>query len=258
MDNSLELEDKVCLITGASRGLGRALALEFARQGATLVINSRSGSAPALTELEIKILKSGPLGDGRMCCVLRVQADVSKRADVERLAAEALARFGRVDVLVNNASALGPTPMPFLADTPIEEFEAVLRTNLSGPFMLTRALIGQMLGRGTGSIINISSDAGAVGYPNWGAYGVSKAALDHLTRTWAAELDGTGVRINSVDPGDMDTAMKRASEPDGDPSHWSRPETVTPVFVYLASDRSAGVNGQRLSAQDFMVENRSR
>ena len=78
---------------------------------------------------------------------------------------------------MNNASALGPTPMPFLVDTPIEEFEAVLRTNLNGPFMLARALIGQMLGRGTGSIINVSSDAGAVGYPNWGAYGVSKAAM---------------------------------------------------------------------------------
>ena len=79
-----------------------------------------------------------------------------------------------------------------------------------------------------------------------------------MTRIWAAELAGTGVRINSVDPGDMDTAMKRASEPDGDPAQWARPETVTPVFVYLASDRSANVNGQRLSAQDFITENTTR
>ncbi len=248
MDSSLELEDKVCLVTGASRGLGRALALEFSRRGASLVINSRSVCAHDLEEVERQIRSQ----------VLSVCADVSKRADVERLVAEALARFGRVDVLVNNASALGPTPMPFLADTPIEEFESVLRTNLNGSFMLTRALIGQMLGRGSGSIINVSSDAGVVGYANWGAYGVSKAALDHLTRTWAAELDGTGVRINSVDPGDMNTAMKRASEPDGDAAQWAEPETVTPVFVYLASDRSAGVNGQRLSAQDFIAENTSR
>ncbi|MDR3561971.1 MAG: SDR family NAD(P)-dependent oxidoreductase [Negativicutes bacterium] len=258
MDNSFELEDKVCLITGASRGLGRALALEFARRGASLVLNSRSSSARGLAEVENQISRAGTLRGERMCCILRVHADVSQRADVERLAAEALARFGKVDVLVNNASALGPTPMPFLVDTPIEEFETVLRTNLNGPFMLTRALIGQMLGRGTGSIINVSSDAGAVGYPNWGAYGVSKAALDHLTRTWAAELEGTGVRINSVDPGDMDTAMKRASEPDGDSSQWARPETVTPVFVYLASHRSVGVNGQRLSAQNFILENTTR
>jgi NAD(P)-dependent dehydrogenase (short-subunit alcohol dehydrogenase family) len=182
-----------------------------------------------------------------------VVGDVSQRADVERLAGEALARFGQVDVLVNNASALGPTPMPYLLDTPIEDFERVLRTNTLAPFMLMRALIGQMLSRKSGSVINVSSDAGVVGYPTWGAYGVSKAALDHLTRTWAAELEGSGVRVNSVDPGDMDTAMKRASEPDGDAAGWAKPESVTPVFVYLASDLSETVNGQRFQAQEFVL-----
>ena len=169
------LRDKIILVTGASRGLGRALAVEYARQGASVVINSRRTSAEGLAETErtLRALNAP---------VLSVLADVSQRADVERLAGDALARFGRVDVLVNNASALGPTPMPFLVDTPIEEFDGVMRTNLNGPFMLTRALIGQMLARGAGSIINVSSDAGAVGYPTWGAYGVSKAALDHLTR----------------------------------------------------------------------------
>ncbi len=240
------LRDQVALITGASRGLGRALAVEFARQGASLVINSRVNSVEALRETEALVRTlNAP--------VLSVVADVSDRADVERLTGEALARFGRVDVLVNNASALGPTPMPFLADTSIEEFKDVLRTNVTGPFMLTRALVGQMLARGNGSIINVSSDAGAVGYPTWGAYGVSKAALDHLTRVWAAELEGTGVRINSVDPGDMDTAMKRASEPDGDASQWAKPETVTQVFVYLASKEAAQVNGKRFLAQNFAI-----
>jgi NAD(P)-dependent dehydrogenase (short-subunit alcohol dehydrogenase family) len=100
----------------------------------------------------------------------------------------------------------------------------------------------------------VSSDAGVVGYATWGAYGVSKAALDHVTRTWAAELQDTGVRINSVDPGDMDTAMKRASEPDGDASQWTKPEAVTPVFVYLASDESNQINGQRFDAQAFAKE----
>jgi NAD(P)-dependent dehydrogenase (short-subunit alcohol dehydrogenase family) len=247
MEFSAELYKKVCLVTGASRGLGRALALEFARQGAGVVINSRASSSKELAETEHRLKALGAKA-------LSVIADVSKREDVERLASEALARFGRVDVLVNNASALGPTPMPFLADYPIEDFASVLQTNLTGPFMLTRALVGQMLARGSGSIINVSSDAGVVGYPTWGAYGVSKAALDQLTRTWAAELDGTGVRINSVDPGDMDTAMKRASEPEGDASQWARPETVTPVFLYLASEASAGVSGQRFSAQQFMAE----
>ncbi len=238
------LKDKVCLVTGASRGLGRALALEFARQGADLVINSRPASRQGLAETEAQLKELG-------AHVLSVPADVASRADVERLAGEALARFGRVDVLVNNASALGPTPMPYLLDYPLEDFEAVLRTNLVGPFQLTRALVGQMVARKSGSIINVSSDAGVVGYPTWGAYGVSKAALDQLTRTWAAELQDSGVRANSVDPGDMDTAMKRASEPDGDASGWARPEAVTAVFVYLASDRSEAVNGERFNAQEY-------
>ncbi len=241
------LKGRVALITGASRGLGHALALEFAREGANLVVNSRAFSA---NELEQTRRAAEALG----AQVLAVVADVADRADVERLAGEALARFGRVDILVNNASSLGPTPMPYLTDYPIEYFEQVMRTNVTAPFMLTRALIGQMLARGSGSIINISSDAGVVGYPGWGAYGVSKAALDQLTRTWAAELQGTGMRINSVDPGDMDTTMKRASEPDGDASQWAQPEEVTPVFVYLASDESANVSGQRFEAQRFARE----
>lgn len=238
------LTDKVILITGASRGLGRALALDFAQRGARLILNSRSASAADLAEAERAAQSLG-------AATLSVIADVADRADVERLAGEALAHFGHVDVLINNASALGPTPMPYLVDYPIEEFEAVLRANTLGPFMLTRALIGQMLTRGAGSIINVSSDAGVVGYPTWGAYGVSKAALDHLTRTWAAELQGTGVRVNSVDPGSMDTLMHRLAEPTEDPSQWAKPEAVTPIFVYLASDESANVNGQRFDAQVF-------
>ncbi len=246
MENQTNLTGKICLVTGASRGLGRALAVAFARHGASLVIISRPASTPGLAETERLVKEAGAK-------VLSVTADISQRADVERLAGEALARFGQLDVLVNNASALGPTPMPYLIDYPIEDFETVLRTNVTGPFMLTRALVGQMLERGRGSIINVSSDAGVVGYPTWGAYGVSKAALDQLTRTWAAELEGTGVRANSVDPGDMDTAMKRASEPNGVSSQWAHPEDVTPVFIYLASDEAAGTSGQRFSAQEFIL-----
>ena len=238
------MDGKVNLITGASRGLGRALALEFGRRGAKLVINSRASSENGLKETEHELREMGVQ-------VLSVVADVSNRTDIERLAGAALSRFGHVDVLVNNASALGPTPMPYLIDYPIEDFEQVTRTNMLGPFMLIRSMVGQMIARGSGSIINVSSDAGVVGYATWGAYGVSKAALDQLTRTWAAELGGTGVRVNSVDPGDMNTSMKRASEPDGDSSDWADPVSVTPVFVYLASDESAQINGQRFMAQEY-------
>jgi NAD(P)-dependent dehydrogenase (short-subunit alcohol dehydrogenase family) len=239
-----DMNNKTCLITGSSRGLGKALAMEFGRRGARLVINSRSASAYELTETERELRDLGTQ-------VLSVVADVSLRADVERLAGEALARFGHIDVLVNNASALGPTPMPYLIDYPIDDYEQVIHTNMLGPFMLTRALVGQMIARKNGSIINVSSDAGVVGYATWGAYGVSKAALDQLTRTWATELNGTGVRVNSVDPGDMDTSMKRASDPEGDSSEWAAPATVTPVFVYLASNESAEITGQRFLAQEF-------
>ena len=241
------MNNRICLVTGASRGLGKALALEFGRQGAKLVINSRSASANELAETEHALRDLGAQ-------VLSVVADVSLRADVERLAGEALSHFGHLDVLVNNASALGPTPMPYLIDTPIADFEQVVRTNMTGPFMLTRALVGQMIARKSGSIINVSSDAGVVGYASWGAYGVSKSALDHLTRIWATELNGTGVRVNSVDPGDMNTSMKRASDPEGDASGWADPQTVTPVFVYLASDESAEITGQRFLAQEFAQE----
>jgi len=239
------LAGKVAVITGASRGLGRALALAFAREGADLVLNAREGSRADLVGVAREAEAAG-------ASVLVVEADVSRRADVERLAALALDRFSRVDVLVNNASALGPTPMPYLSDYPPDAWEQVLRTNITGPFLLTRALVGQMLARGGGSVINLSSDAGVVGYPTWGAYGVSKAALDQLTRTWAAELEGTGVRVNSVDPGSMDTAMHRAAEPEEDPAQWALPEDVTEVFVWLASE-AANMTGQRFEARSFNV-----
>jgi NAD(P)-dependent dehydrogenase (short-subunit alcohol dehydrogenase family) len=240
------LRGKVVLITGASRGLGRALALGCAAEGAGIVINSRESSAHDLDAVRRKAETAGAR-------VLAVRADVADRADVERLAATALARFGRVDVLVNNASALGPTPMPYLSDYPPDAWEDVLRANVTGPFLLTRALVGQMIARGGGAIINVSSDAGVTGYPTWGAYGVSKAALDQLTRTWAAELEGTGVRVNSVDPGSMDTTMHRAAEPDEDPSQWARPEDVVEPFIWLASDAATGINGRRFEAQSFAV-----
>ena len=241
-----KLQGKVALITGASRGLGRALVLAYAAEGAELVINAREGSAADLEEVRRAAEEAGAR-------VLAVTADVGSRADVERLAATALARFGRIDILVNNASALGPTPMPFLADYPPDAWEEVLRTNVTGPFLLTRALVGQMIARGTGVIVNVTSDAGVVGYPTWGAYGVSKAALDQMTRTWSAELEGTGVRIVSVDPGSMDTAMHRAAEPEEDPAQWARPEDVTDPFVWLASDAAAGVTGERIEAQSFRI-----
>src|SRR5690606_18293232 len=136
-----------------------------------------------------------------------IVGDVAEKRAIHRIAGQAAAALGDIDVLVNNASSLGPTPLRGLLDSECEDFEAVLAANLLGPFRLSKTVLGSMLLRGRGTVVNLSSDAAVEAYPEWGMYGVSKAALDHLTRIWAAELDGTGVRIFAVDPGEMNTRM---------------------------------------------------
>lgn len=218
------LSGTTVLLTGASRGLGRALAIAAAREGATLALCARG--AEDLEAVAAACRAHG--GD-----VLAVTADVAESRDVERLASTALARFGVIDILVNNASELGPVPLPHLSDAPPSALEPVLRANVVGPLRLTQAVLGGMLLRGRGLVVNISSDAAVNGYPGWGLYSASKAALDALTRSWAAELEGTGVRVISVDPGDMDTAMHRAAIPDADQSELARPADVAERLIGL-------------------------
>jgi NAD(P)-dependent dehydrogenase (short-subunit alcohol dehydrogenase family) len=238
------LKGKLALITGASRGLGRQLAIDFVREGATgLALVART--APGLHETREFIREISP-----NTLVLEIIADLGREDEIERVAASVLSEFdGHLDVLVNNASALGPTPLPYLLDYPLEEFRAVLHTNLIAPFLLIKKLLPAMIEEG-GSIINVTSDAGVVGYPGWGAYGISKSGIDGMSRTWAAELEETPVRVNVVDPGSMNTEMHRAAEPEEDPAEWADPKDVTEVFLFLASDESRGVNGQRFQAQE--------
>ncbi|HEX8773958.1 MAG TPA: SDR family oxidoreductase [Pyrinomonadaceae bacterium] len=238
------LQGKNILITGASQGLGRQLAIEFAREGAqALSLVARSGDK--LEEVRERVREVAPATS-----ILVIEADLGRQDEIERVIATTLSEFGgRLDVLVNNASAIGPTPLPYLLDYPLEDFRSVLDTNLIAPFLLIKKALPAMIEQG-GSIINVTSDAGVTGYPGWGAYGISKFGLEGMSQTWAAELEESGVRINVVDPGEMNTAMHRAAEPEEDPSQWANPEDVTEVFVYLASDESSAINGQRFQAQE--------
>jgi NAD(P)-dependent dehydrogenase (short-subunit alcohol dehydrogenase family) len=238
-----KLEQKVAMVTGASRGLGRAVALAFAREGASLAICARDGAALAVVADELRAMGAK---------VLAITADVANLHDVERFVSLTLREFGQIDVLLNNASILGPSPMPLLLDYPAADFEQVLRVNTLGPFLVTRQVLGAMLQRGTGAVINVTSEAGAVGFPGWGAYGVSKFALEGLTETWAAEVVETGVRVNMVDPGEMATKMHALAVPNCD-YELARPEDVAEVMVYLASDEATSVHGQRIQAQEFLA-----
>src|SRR3981081_2293248 len=237
------LFDQFALVTGASQGLGREIALSYARNGVRgLALVARG--LDALKQLKSEINEIAPSVQ-----VTIIQADLGLAADVERTAAVALdACHGRLDILVNNASTLGPVPMPYLLDYPVQDFLQVLNVNLVAPFLLIQNLLAAMIDQG-GSIINVTSDAGRVGYPGWGAYGIGKFGLEGLSQTWAAELAETPVRVNWVDPGNMNTAMHRDAEPTEDPHTCADPAAVTDIFVFLASTASQAVRGQRLEAQ---------
>jgi NAD(P)-dependent dehydrogenase (short-subunit alcohol dehydrogenase family) len=232
------LRGKVVMITGASQGLGRALALAFAEEGANLVINSRNAGSldPVAEEAE-----------GAGVEVLAIPGDVSRSTHVEMLVNMAVERFGQINVLVNNAGLLGPR-VP-IAEYPEGEWRKVLEANLTGPFLLTKAVIAHM--PGGASIINVTSGVSIEGRPRWGAYSVSKFGLESLTQILAAELEDRGIRANSVDPGGMRTEMRTAAYPDEDPMTRITPEENTDVFLYLASDGSKDVTGERFKAQEF-------
>jgi len=232
------LEGKAALITGASQGLGRALALAFAREGARVAINSRSEESirPVAEEAE-------SLGAE----VVALAADVSRGADVEKLVGAAAERFGKIDVLVNNAGVLGPRVG--IEEYPENEWRRVIDANLTGLFLVTKAAIPHM--PEGGSILNVVSGVSVEGRAGWGAYSVSKFGVEGLTQVLAAELEERRIRVNAVDPGGMRTEMRAAAYPEEDPTTRIIPEENTDVFLYLASDESRGVTGRRFKAQEF-------
>jgi NAD(P)-dependent dehydrogenase (short-subunit alcohol dehydrogenase family) len=234
------LKDKVALITGGSRGIGRAVAAAYARAGARVFICARdqAGVERALQELRA----TGGESQG-------AAGDIGNADDARRIAAAALERFGAIDVLVNNASLLGPR-VP-IAEYPYDQWREVMRVNVDGLFLVTRQVLQAMLPRRQGSIINVSSGVGRVGRARWGAYAVSKFALEGFTQTLADELRDHGIRVNSINPSPTRTAMRAAAYPEEDPQTLPRPEEITAAFVYLASDESLAVTGKQFDAQEW-------
>jgi NAD(P)-dependent dehydrogenase (short-subunit alcohol dehydrogenase family) len=209
--------DRRIAVTGGTSGLGLALVRELRRRGARVAFVARHRDRVE------HVVRETPGAFG-------IVGDVSRKEDIYPIATQILGNLGGLDVLVNNASDLGPVPLALLGDTECEDLERALATNLVGPFRLTKALLGALAasareGRG-GTVLNISSDAAINAYPRWGAYGASKAALHHLTRIWDEELAPEGIRLISRDPGDMDTPMHALALPDADRSTLKRPEAA--------------------------------
>jgi len=203
-------------ITGGTSGLGLALARELVRRGSQVAIVARGRE-------RVESIAGEAPGS-----LFGIAGDVSRKDDIYPIATQVLGNLGGLDVLVNNASDLGPVPLALLADTECEELERALATNVVGPFRLTKALLGALAasareGRGA-VVLNISSDAAVNPYPHWGAYGASKAALHHMSRIWNEEAAAEGIRFLSLDPGDMDTPLHALAVPDADPASLKRPE----------------------------------
>jgi NAD(P)-dependent dehydrogenase (short-subunit alcohol dehydrogenase family) len=235
----MKLDGRSVLVTGASQGLGEQLVRQAAARGARVVAVARR--AEPLERVVAEIREHGGQAHA-------LTADVGEKSSVHPLAGAAAALVGDIDVVVHNASTLGPTPLRLLLDTECEDFERVLAVNLLGPFRLTKILAGSMALRRGGVVVHVSSDASVAAYPRWGAYSVSKAALDHLARLFAAELSDHGVRVFSVDPGEMDTEMHAAAIPDADRDALARPERVAERILDLIERADELEPGARLEA----------
>jgi 3-oxoacyl-[acyl-carrier protein] reductase len=230
----MKLKDKVALVTGGGRGIGKAVALAYAREGASVVICARTEKEIEETAREIKSL-------GREC--LGLVCDVSSEESVNGFLDNVAKNFGGVDVLVNNAGVM-TRPAP-AAEFEIKKWDYTIAVNLRGTFLVTRAALPLMMRQRSGSIINVSSSIGRGAYANFSAYAASKWGVEGFTQTLAAEMDSR-IRVNSVDPGYVATKLTLYSG--------SKPESVTELFVFLAADESKGISGRRLSSSGWKSE----
>ena len=231
----MKLKDKIALITGAGRGIGKAVALDYAREGAKLAICARTGSEIEETARAIEAA-------GAEC--LALECDVSQEEPVLKLIGDVEKRFGRIDVLINNAGVM-TRPAP-ITELEIKKWDYTIAVNLRGPFLVTKAVLPIMMRQRSGSIINVSSSIGRSAYANFAAYAASKWGLEGLTQTVAAEVGGRNIRVNSVEPGYVATKLTGYSG--------SNPESVTDVFVFLGSDESKNITGKQLSSSGWKSE----
>jgi len=235
------LAGKVVLVTGATRGIGRAIAHAAAAEGARVAVCGRTKDDLIAVSEELRSL-------GAECCAVKI--DLADYASCVKLVDGVHRAFGRIDVLVNNHGVLGPRET--LMEYPAEDWSSVLDVNLNSAFWVAKEALGKMVPQKTGSVIMVSSGVGRVGRAKWGAYAVAKAGVECMVDILAEELKEQGIRVNSVNPGGVRTTMRAAAFPSEDPSTLPAPADITNVFVYLASDASRGVSGERFDARDWM------
>jgi 3-oxoacyl-[acyl-carrier protein] reductase len=228
----MKLKDKVALITGGARGIGKAIALAYAREGARLAICARTESEINETVQEIQKLKAD--AQGWPC-------DVSIEESVKDFVGVIIKEFGRIDVLVNNAGVM-TRPVP-ITELEVKKWDYTIAVNLRGPFLITKSVLPVMIKQKSGSIINVSSMVGRGAYANFIAYATSKWGLEGFTQTLAAEARSSNIRVNSVEPGYVATKLTGYNG--------SEPESVTDVFVYLASDEANGMTGKMLGSSGW-------
>jgi NAD(P)-dependent dehydrogenase (short-subunit alcohol dehydrogenase family) len=226
------------LITGASKGLGRVVATYLVRSGYEIIITARG--AEALDELAAELRAAG--------AAVHVLAGDVTSPEHRRQLADTAERLGGLDVLVNNASDLGPSPMPELADYPLDALRDLFEANLVAPIALVQDLLPSLRKR-HGLVVNVTSDAAVGAYESWGGYGSSKAALELASRTLAAELRGQGIGVVVVDPGDMRTDMHQAAFPGEDISDRPMPDVTVPFWAWLFAADHLSLSGGRYQAQ---------
>jgi glucose 1-dehydrogenase len=247
------LEGKNVLITGAATGIGRAIAIRFAAEGANVAINYRSGPEQA-EETATLARQARPIANGHR--ELLVPGDVGREEDVKAMFAQVLDAFGSLDVLVNNAGIQKPSPTH---ETEIADFDRILSTNLRGAFLCSREAIRHFLARGNGGVIlNNSSVHEIIPKPKYVSYSISKGGMENLTKSLALEYAGSGIRVNAVGPGAVVTPINKSWTNDPQAraevekhipmNRAAQPEEIAAVFAFLASEDASYVTGQTIFA----------